>query len=283
MNILETGSVGLHIRITDSLITAADKALRLQLPFFQCFFVHQETGALMSLSDQEKTEFIDVYRSHFSHLYLHGSYWINLAGITYNGYSAFRSELEMAKRLSFTHMVVHAGSAKGAQHKQQGIDALARILNRILKRENDVQIMLENTAHKNMTIGSDIADFGILLEQLNYPEKVGFALDTAHAFVYGYDINTQAGCDSFVQLVDDTIGLERVMLLHINDASQPCGSCIDKHAVLGEGLINSEMLKRIVTHPRLSTVPIILELPVLPEDQEHGLVRLVNEWRSERQ
>lgn len=269
--------VGLHIRLINSLAEAAEKALRLELPFFQCFFTAQ-TGKLMHISDQEIALFLSHYRNQFSDLYLHGSYWINLAGITYNGYRAFQRELALAKKLSFTHMVLHPGSATGAQHKREGIDAFAQSLNKILKYEHEIRLIIENTAHGNMNIGSDINDFKVLLELIDHPEKITFALDTAHAFVYGYDISTDNGQDAFIQLVDDTMGLERISLLHLNDASKACGSCIDKHAVPGEGLIGETMLQRFALHPQLSCVPVLLELPIIPEQEESALLQKVRSW-----
>lgn len=273
--------VGLHIRITDSLMVAAEKALKCGVPFFQCFFTLQETGALMNISDEEIAFFVNNYRKKFSALYLHGSYWINLAGIKYDGYRAFQREIELAKKLSFTHMILHPGCAKGARHKQEGIDAFARALNKILKNEHDIKLVIENTAHGKMNVGSDIHDFKLLISQLDYPEKVSFALDTAHAFVYGYDISTERGQDEFVQLVDECIGLERVSLLHLNDSSKECGSCIDKHSAPGQGLIGERMLQRFANYSKLALVPVLLELPVMPEEQEYAVLQRVRNWAHE--
>lgn len=270
--------VGLHVRLTDTFTSAVEKALRLELPFFQCFFAHQETGRLRQISSEEIELFVREYRERFSALYLHGSYWINLAGIQYNGLHAFRRELALAKKLSFTHMVLHPGSAKGAKHKQEGIEAFARMLNGILKYEHDIQLVIENTAHANMSIGSDITDFGALLELCDYPEKLLFALDTAHAYVYGYDVGTPEGQDAFLQLVDRVIGLSRVTLLHLNDSFKACGSCMDKHAIPGEGLIGEALLRRFALHPSLASIPILLEPPIITEEEECALLQKVRSW-----
>jgi deoxyribonuclease-4 len=272
--------VGLHIRLTDTLIAAAEKAVRLQLPFFQCFFTRQETGSLISFTDQEIALFVTQYRERFSALYLHGSYWINLARVKNNGYRSFQREIALAKRLSFTHMVLHAGSAQRGSTKQEGIAIFARALNKILKHESDIQLMIENTAHANLSVGSDIHDFKLLLEQIDYPEKLSFVLDSAHAYVYGYDMSSHEGQDAFLQLVDTIIGLHRVNLIHLNDSSKPCGSCIDKHAIFGEGLIGEPLLRRFATHPKLASVPIILELPLLAEEQEKTIVQRVTRFTN---
>lgn len=270
--------IGLHIRLTQSLLDLAQKAQRLQLPFFQCFFVIQETGKLAQVSEKEIKTFKKNFRPEFQSLYLHGSYWINLAGLKNNGFRVFQRELALAKKLSFTHMVLHPGAAKGARERVEGIDAFARMLNFILKNENDIQIILENTAHGNMTIGSDIHDFKLLFERLNHPEKVGFSLDTAHAYVYGYDIATEQGQEAFIELVDDAVGIDKIKLIHLNDAAHKCGSKIDRHAVIGKGNIGSTMLRHFILHPQLLHVPIVLELPVIAEEEEIAILDMVRSW-----
>jgi len=270
--------VGLHIRLEDSLIAGAEKAIRLQLPFFQCFMRQKNTGKLLPISDQEIALFNKEYRHKFNSLYIHGSYWINLASLYKNGYTAFRHEIELAKKVSFTHMVLHPGCAKGALTKQEGIDAFARALNNILKYEHDISLVIENTAHGGMSVGSDISEFKLLMANIDYPEKISFALDTAHAFVYGYDISTERGQDAFIALVKGTIGFDRVSLIHLNDSQKKSGSCVDEHAIIGQGLIGEHMLRRFITISELQQVPVLLELPAISEQQELALIERVAGW-----
>lgn len=165
MNELIKKRLGLHIRVQDSIMQLLEKAQTLNLAFFQCFFIRQETGALVGVSAQEIKDFLRIRRAHFNNLICHGSYWINLASLQNNGYYSLQREIALAKRLEFTHFLLHPGSAKGATEKSQGIDALAFCLNELLKKEQDITIVLENTAHGKWTIGSDILDFKMLLEK----------------------------------------------------------------------------------------------------------------------
>ena len=94
--------VGLHLRLNEKIQEVAQKAVRLQLPFFQCFLVRQFTGRLVSCPKEDIAEFLE-YRSHFEQLFLHGSYWVNLASAQHNGFPALRRELALAVRLEFSH------------------------------------------------------------------------------------------------------------------------------------------------------------------------------------
>jgi deoxyribonuclease-4 len=270
--------VGLHIRTDGSLLDLVDKAVFLQLPFFQCFFISSVTNTRIRPTGREIREFAHRVQQHFSTLYVHGSYWINLASLQHTGLPILRKELELARRLAFTHIVLHPGTAKGASAKIEGIDALARILNELHETDQKITIVLENTAHDHLAVGSDLTDFALLLSKLDKPEMVKFCIDTAHAHAFGYDLITPQGQQDFITLVDQTVGISRVQLIHLNDTTQPRGSYIDRHAVLGNGMLGVASLKAFVSHPQLAHIPIIMELPVLSVDAEQELVQSVGAW-----
>ncbi len=178
-------------------------------------------------------------------------------------------------------MILHPGSAKGWGTKEAGIDQLARALNGLLAQECDITFVLENIAQAGMTIGGDLYDFKNLLEKIDRPEKLAFCIDTAHAHSYGYDLVTPAGQDSFARIVSQTIGWDKVALVHLNDTQQACASHKDQHCALGQGIVGSLALRTFVGRAELRKKPFILELPDLPEEQELALLSLVREWRRE--
>lgn len=274
--------IGLHVRLNDSIVAMAQQAIRMELPFFQCFFLSLTTNKLIQPSGQEIREFLTLRREHFDALYLHGSYWINLASLENNGYHILRRELALAKRLEFTHLVLHPGSAKGAREKNEGIDALARMLNRLLFYEHGINVILENTAHGNMSVGSDLQDFQQLLQKLDQPERISFCIDTSHAHAFGYDVIDSAHQAAFVDLLDELIGLERIVLIHLNDTKEKRGARIDRHDILGQGKLGDVALKHFIMQPRIAHIPVLLELPALSEDEELALLRKVISWNMDR-
>lgn len=270
--------VGVHIRMRSSLHELLQRVESLDLPFFQCFFVPQETGKLIQITESEVSDFLKIRRAYFDDLYCHASYWVNLASLGNNGYPQLRREVILAKQLEFTHLVLHAGTAKGAMHRSEGIDALAMALNNLFKRERDITVLLENTCHTNLAVGSDILDFQQLLEKIDRPERIGFCIDTAHAYSYGYDVSNAEGQDSFIGLLDATIGIERIKLIHLNDTVEKLGSFIDRHSIIGQGNIGEDALKRFALHPALQHIPLLMELPELSVDQELQILEKVRKW-----
>lgn len=269
--------VGTHIRMRLALKELLHRADFLDLPFFQCFFVLQESGKLIHPAREDMQEFLKIRRTRFHELFCHVSYWVNLSSLgNNNGFAQLCREITFAKRLDFTHFVLHAGTAKGATDRIQGIDALAIALNNLFARERDIFVMLENTSHGNLAIGSNLDDFQQLLEKIDKPERVQFCIDTAHAHSFGYDIIREQ--EKFIDLLDATIGIERIKLIHLNDTVEKLGSRIDRHGIVGCGNIGENALKKFALNPRLQHIPLLLELPDMTIEDELVVLNKVRGW-----
>lgn len=269
--------VGLHIRLNNTLADVARYAWTMQVPIFQCFFIKQTTNQIINPEDAEVAEFLKDWRPKFQDLYLHGSYWINLASTPHENRVLLR-ELELARRFEFTHIIIHPGSAKKSKDKKEGISTIAKSLNYLFKKNDPpVKIILENTAHAGLSIGGDLMDFYYLKERLDHPEKVLFCLDTSHAHSYGYDIINPKGQIEFLAQVDATMGLSNIALIHLNDTQQSKGSRIDRHEKIGDGVL-APILKEFINHEALKEVPVILELPVTTLEEEEKILQTVRSW-----
>ncbi|MFC1841812.1 deoxyribonuclease IV [Candidatus Dependentiae bacterium] len=272
--------IGLHLRLETTLVDLINKALRLNVDFFQCFLTLKSAGRVVPLNSSDIKEFVEIRRQHFKELYLHISYWVNPSTIEYNPHKLLKKELILAKRLEFTHVIFHPGSAKGALTLTEGIDALAKMVNKLTKKEPSFIFVLENIAQKFPSIGGNIDHFGLLLEKLDNVEKVKFCIDTAHAYSYGYNISNQKEQEKFINLLDEKIGLDRLCLIHLNDSQEALGSHIDRHAAIGEGEIGLEPLKRFVMHPQLKHVPLLPEPPVMSEELLKAELEKIKSWHS---
>lgn len=267
--------IGLHIRLSQTLCEMAQYAHSLNVPIFQCFFIHQETNQLVIPDQDQMAEFLKVWRPLFTDLYLHGSYWINLT--SGNSIKIIKRELELAQKLAFTHIIIHPGSVRKGTKKNEGIARIAKHLNTILKMDYGIKIVLENSAHAGVCLGGDLHDFQILREQLDEPEKLFFCIDTAHAYVYGYNLAAEAELFKFFTLIEHTIGFDSIALIHLNDTAQKCGSKIDKHDTVGQGNL-AAILPAFINFPALAKIPIITELPILNNDEELRVLQTIRSW-----
>ena len=269
--------IGLHVRLKESLLEVTQRVEEYSATTFQCFFVNQSHTKLLPISKKVIGKFQEL-RKTIPSIFVHGSYWINLASLKRSGFKPLLKELEMAKRLECTHLIIHPGAAAGATMKEEGIDQIVRLLNQAMKEHSTVKIVLENTTHGNLSVGSDIHDFWIIKQKLNFPERIGFCVDTAHAYSYGYDIKDEQNRNAFITLLEQELGIDMIDLIHLNDSQKALGSRIDKHASLGEGVIGEDALRSFATHAKLQHIPLILELPLLSNAQENAMLQRVKNW-----
>ncbi len=274
--------IGLHVRVPHTILDALSYARKLELPIFQFFLLDQIARRPLKIDHQVAQQF-KKHAQAGQIPYVHGSYFINLAHLRPAGRKALKREIEQAKQIGVPYIILHPGSATGSLTHKEGIAHLANIMNQLIEQEPDITFILENTAHGGKSVGSNIEDFKQLKKLIDHPERLAFCIDTAHAHTYGYDLSTPQKQEAFIDLLDDAIGIENIALIHLNDSFYESGSRIDKHAPLGQGTIGEEALKSFVLHPKLSSIPLILELPVLSYEQEVAMLQKVKEWHSNKE
>ena len=117
-------------------------------------------------------------------------------------------------------------------------------------------------------MGSQFWPVEALLEKVTDQSRVGVCLDTAHAFAAGYDLSIRKGLDLALREFGQTLGWDRLCLLHLNNSKAPLGSRVDRHWHIGEGLIGADGIQRIVNHPLLKELPAIMETPKKSEEDQ---------------
>ncbi|MGD8545331.1 MAG: TIM barrel protein, partial [Candidatus Bathyarchaeota archaeon] len=90
---------------------------------------------------------------------------------------------------------------------------------------------------------------------------IGVCFDTCHAFAAGYDLISQKAVVETLQELDQTIGLKRIRLVHLNDSKGRLGSGIDRHEHIGMGKIGESGFRSIL-RSKLRRLPLILETPI---------------------
>lgn len=266
-------TVGLHIRSNKTISEVLEKAERLNLPLFQCF-LRQHSGAIIEQTPT-LTQLFRRYSRTFTALYVHGSYRINLADHTREQHPALKQELHWAKKLGFTHMILHPGASSSSE---RGIDSIARNLNLLIQQHPTIQFVLENVAFTSPSIGGSLEDLHHIKNKLDKPEKLGFCIDTAHAYAYGYNIRDGQERLNFIHEIDKLLGLSSIELIHINDTESKLASRHDIHCRIDQGIIGLEPLKEFVLDKHISNIPLLLELPALSEAEELYNLNIVRDW-----
>lgn len=152
----------------------------------------------------------------------------------------------------------HPGSHVG-QGVGTAVMQIADVLNKVLYPEMRTTVLLETMAGKGTEIGRSFEELREIIDRVELSEKVGVCMDSCHMWDAGYDIVENP--DGVLKEFDSVIGLERLKAFHLNDSLNERGSHKDRHALLGEGKIGMEALMNIVAHPKLCSLPFILETP----------------------
>ena len=206
-------------------------------------------------------------------LFIHISYLINLAspdpGLYSSSVDAYIEDMLEADILEADYIVTHMGSHKETS-EEAGIERLIEALNRIIDKTQSakVGILLENTTGSGSWLGYKFAHLKKILQGIKDKKRIGLCLDTAHAYLAGYDISTKTGLEKTLGEINEAGGLGILKLIHLNDAKGALGSKHDRHEHIGKGSIGLEGMKRIVNHPKLKNIPFILETPKEREGDE---------------
>lgn len=169
----------------------------------------------------------------------------------------------------------HPGSHVG-QGPEVGIEKTSALLNSIIQEDMPTIILIETMSGQGSEIGGTFEQVGAILRRIERRDKVGVCLDTCHVYAAGYDIVNDL--DGVLNEFDQQIGLPSLKALHVNDSLCPLGSHRDRHAPIGKGCIGLDAFLRLVNHPILRELPMVLETP---QEDLSGYAREIKLLRGE--
>ena len=195
---------------------------------------------------------------------VHALYLLNLASPKDDFYeksvTTLRSTVDAACAIGAEAVVFHVGSHLGSGF-EAGLERVVPALAEALERCNETTwLCMENTAGAGGTIGRSLEELGALFDALDGHERLGLCLDSCHLYASGYDVTNRGELDRVLAQLDDSIGLDRLRCLHVNDSKAPLGSNRDRHDNIGDGLMG-EKLGVFLAQPQLQGLPALLEVP----------------------
>ena len=258
--------VGAHVSAAGGVHHAVDNALAIGANAFALFTRNQRRWESKPLDAAVIAAFKTACAQHgfaARHILPHASYLINLGHPETEGreksYAAFLDELQRCEQLGLTRLNLHPGSHLRQINEAACISHIADSINRALEQTQGVSVVLENTAGQGSNIGHRFEQLAAIIAQVEDTSRIGVCVDTCHAFAAGYDLSTAADTAAMLHALDETVGLRYLQGMHLNDSKTACGSRIDRHAPLGEGLIGLPCFTALMQDARLDDIPLILE------------------------
>lgn len=202
----------------------------------------------------------------FDKVICHAPYIINLANNLDPSRYQFsmnflRSEIDRCISLGVKYLVLHPGSAVKLD-REIAINNIINALNLVLKKEDEIMILLETMAGKGTEIGINLNELKYIIDNINLEEKIGVCIDTCHLNDSGIDLNN---FDDYLNNFESLIGLDKLKCVHINDSKNEVGMKKDRHANIGFGTIGFENILKVIYHEKLKNVPKILETPYVDD------------------
>jgi deoxyribonuclease IV len=256
--------LGSHLSISGGLDKALVKADGYGFQSVALFVRNQVQWRVSPLADEAVRRFRSTRkRLGIGPVVAHGSYLVNLAGrddIRRKSIDAMVADLDRCGRLGIEYLVFHPGAADDVDEE---IERIARAMEEIFQRcgRRRPKLLLETTAGQGRSIGHRFEHLAEIRRRCRRRRRVGICLDTCHVFAAGYDVRTPAGWQATLDKLDDAVGLEHLLAVHLNDSKRPLGSRVDRHEHIGKGAIGRRGFVAIVTDRRLAQVPLILETP----------------------
>lgn len=184
-------------------------------------------------------------------LYVHAPYIVNVASpnnkIRIPSRKILLDHATTAAGLGAKGLIVHGGHVTKGDDPAIGVENWVKTFERM---EAPLPILVENTAGGEHAMARRFDALARLWDGIGGFDDVGFCLDTCHA---------HAGGEDLLDVVDRAKAITgRIDLVHCNDSRDAFDSGADRHASLGEGQIDRELLLAVVA---AAGAPVVVETP----------------------
>ncbi len=243
--------IGAHVDQTDPIAEA--KARR--APLVQFFLGDPQgykgpeiryAGGAAGLRDDAAAAGID--------LYVHAPYIVNVATtnnrIRIPSRKLLQQHMTAATEIGAKGLIVHGGHVGRTDDPQVGFDNWRKAIE---ATDLTIPLLIENTAGGDHAMARHldrIAGVWDAIGAADGSERVGFCLDTCHAWAGGIDLGDA------VDRVRAITG--RIDLVHANDSRDDFNSGADRHANFGQGQLPADEFAAVV---REAGAPVVCETP----------------------
>jgi deoxyribonuclease-4 len=269
--------IGAHLPLGTGMVKAVERAHEIGAQAIQVFADNPTSWRRRAAPPSELPAFrarLDAFD--IRPVAIHAAYLVNLAGPDDNFWTQsieiVAHELRTGPGFAARFINVHVGSHRGTGVPAGTLrvaEGVARAFDAVDHGPETPMLVLENSAGGGFGLGVTIDELAGLADAIaacGVPEsRVGFCLDSAHAWAAGHDLSEPLAIDRFLEAFDARIGLDRLVMVHLNDSKSDLGSQTDRHEHVGAGQIGEAGIAHLLRHPRLAGATYYLETPGMDE------------------
>ena len=249
--------IGAHVRDDDPLSAAAEREAEVVQ-----FFLSDPQGwkAPKPHPQAEQLRESDLT------VFIHSPYTINVASLNNRiRIPSRKSVIQQAKAaatVGAAGLIVHGGHVTKDDDPAEGVANWRKLFERQAEEGGfDVPILIENTAGGANAMARRFDGLARLWDAVG-EFGAGFCLDTCHAYSAGEELL------DIVQRVQAITG--RIDLVHLNDSRDEFGSSRDRHANVGSGTIEPELLVAVCS---AANAPVVVETPAEGQADDIAFLR----------
>ncbi len=255
--------IGCHLSSSKGYMAMGKQAAEINANTFAFFTRNPRGGSAKAINSEDAAGFVEfATENHFGKLVAHAPYTMNACAadekIRRFAREAMANDLIRMESTPGNYYNFHPGSHV-KQGADIGIELIADQLNTVLTEEQSTIVLLETMAGKGSEVGMNFEELQEIINRVRLSDKLGVCFDTCHVWDGGYDIVNDL--DGVLGEFNRIIGLDMLKAIHLNDSMNPLGAHKDRHAKIGEGHIGADALIRVINHPVLRGLPVILETP----------------------
>lgn len=252
--------IGAHVSTRGGYVGAAKTALSIGANAFQYFPMNPRSLSTKMANQRDTYACAQFCKEHGILSIGHAPYPLNPAADEVDRdlmVTLLKNGLEITDACGSVGLVVHFGKYVG-KDLLQGYKNIIQCLNSATQGyEGSSLILLENQAGEGTQLGLSMEEMVQVRKLCEAPEKIGFCLDTCHAFASGlWQAAQWPALETKGRLLDY---FQHVKAVHLNDSVHPYGSRRDRHANIGSGYIGLENLQMMLASSFLKEIPVILE------------------------
>jgi deoxyribonuclease-4 len=222
-----------------------------------------------SIEDNDISLTKKYIKSNNIHLVCHGGYLLNFSNPSKKLINVMIKniieELTIMNKLGGIGVIIHMGKTVEKSY-DDGLEIfianLKIIIQYMIKNHIKCKLILENSAHQGTEIGYTIQQIQEIYNAFTITERkyIGFCIDSCHLFQAGYDIRDEKVIKQFFKYFKNSIGINKLLCIHINDSKNELNEHIDRHENIFAGKIGKDLDKFINISTKYK-VPMILETP----------------------
>ncbi|WP_068676399.1 deoxyribonuclease IV [Oceanobacillus sp. Castelsardo] len=273
---------GCHLSIGDGYLGAAKKAFQMGMAAFQYFPKNPRSLSIKEFNKDDTALCKAFCKETGITSVSHSPYPTNLTPHNMKQREqvirSLLNDLEIAESCGSIGVVVHFGKHLPNKTLIESYQLMIEVLNDVLFEWNgQAKILLENKAGVPGTIGTTLEELVQIRKLCDQPEKIGFCLDTCHAFSCGLWDG-----DNWLKVLrrgTDLGYFDELEVIHLNNSKYPTREGKDRHApIFQNGYINVDQFDQLMKTPKLNGIPFILETPKEEVPHEKEIRLLKEKW-----